>query len=456
MPSHAKAAFGRRRAAAIAFALWLGAGTSRAGNQDSFLYGDQAALTGGAVVASSSDTAAIWYNPAGLARNQRNSLQVSGTAIAFRWRKIPDGLALDLPSERVQASIISQQFDVVPTTLAFARQIGDGLSVGFGLFVTNEDLYDFERSLQAADSSVNLDVAGALTGTLVTYHAGPSIGYQATRRLRIGASLFGVYDDNHEFRKLFANATTTGAYQSVFLQRLVDARTTRYGMELVAGAQFDAGRGWELGATARSPRLIFHESATTDNSTAVISTGTGVAPVTFSSVDHTPIGAEGTGFTRPPRFTAGASKHAGAFNVSAELDFSPAGSVPASANAIWNARSGVLWQAGEHTTLGLGFFTDRSGAATPASFPDYRVDYYGVSAGWKRTNSVELKSGHASTLVFSTTIAVRYALGMGESTRIRFDFSDAPATGQVGRVADELVNVVYHDASLYVGTGLDF
>src|SRR5258708_38174460 len=97
---------------------------------------------------------------------------------------------------------------------------------------------------------------------------------------------------------------------------------------------------------------------------------------------------------------------------------------------VWNVRAGGLWHAGPKTSFGLGLFTDRTGAAPPASFPDYRVDYYGVSAGWKHHHTVQLQSGEsASSLLFSTTIAVRYAFGAGQSTRIRFDFRDTPNTG---------------------------
>src|SRR5207249_2360721 len=102
------------------------------------------------------------------------------------------GLALDLPSGRVQQSISSHEIYVVPSALAAVREIGHGVSLGVGLFVTEEDLTDFESSLRASDATTNLDVAGALTGKLVRYHAGPSIGWQITPRLRVGATLFGV------------------------------------------------------------------------------------------------------------------------------------------------------------------------------------------------------------------------------------------------------------------------
>src|SRR5262249_32652788 len=340
-------------------------------------------------------------------------------------------------------------------SLAAVREIGDDVSVGVGLFVTEQDLFNFERSLMASDGTVDLDVAGALTGTDIRYNAGPAIGWQATPRLRVGASIFGVYELRHELRKLFVDARIAGAYAATFFQRIVDASVTRIGAELVVGAQLDAGAGWMVGFAARSPRLVFHEGAQTDNSTALISTGPGVPTVTTSTVAHALIGAAGTGFTRPPRFALGAAKRFEPIEVSAEVELRP----PAfeAKRFVWNVRVGALWSAGPNTELGAGVFTDRSDAGDPGGLPDSRFDYSGLAAGWKQRNVRRLESGeHAGSLQFSTTIAVRYALGTGESTRIRFDFRDTASSGQVGRIADERVDVTYHELSLYLGTGFEF
>jgi hypothetical protein len=447
-------------------AVLASASPAHAGNEDSFLFGGHALMTGGAVVASSRDTAAIWYNPAGLGDNDRGRVELSATAFTLRIRPIGNGLALDVPTATIETPIESREVYVVPAALGVAKNLKSGISIAAGLFATEQDLFNYKRSVNSGDDTVALDVAGALTGTLIRYHAGGAIGVRASRHVRVGAAVFGVYEDYREFRKLFARATMTGVYEEAFLQRLVDARATRYGVEALAGIQVDVGR-WQLGLTARSPRLVLREKADTDNSTVLVASGPTATPVTFSEVDHQPLGTEGKGFTHSARFTLGAARRLRTLEISGELDLRTpyVGTPPAmiqdrtrlDQSAVWNARAGVLWDATKRHRFGIGAFTDRTGAAAPAAFPDARVDYYGISGGWRRLNTVRLRPGqHAPTLRFSTTVAVRYALGTGESTRIRFDFRDTPTTGMVGRADAELVDVTYHELSLYVGSGFEF
>lgn len=435
----------------------LGGTPARAGNEDSFLFGGQALMTGGALVASSRDTGAIWYNPAGLGENDRGRIELSATALTLRVRPIGDGLVLDFPTDRVATDITSREVYVVPAALAVAKEVRPGMSLGAGLFVTEQDLFNYKRSLTTGDDMVSLDVAGALTGTLIRYHAGGAIGFRVSSRVRVGASVFGVYEDYREFRKLFARATMTGTYEETFLQRLVDARATRFGIEGLAGAQIDAGCGWQIGVAVRTPRLVLRERADTDNSTVLVSTGPAAMPIGVSAVDHVPLGSLGTGFRYAARVTVGASRRFATVEPSAEVDVRSGGVGASTDRAVVNARVGVLWDASARHRFGVGAFSDRTGAGPPKAFPDYRVSYYGASAGWRRLNTVRLRAGEpSSTLRFSTTIAVRYALGVGESTTIRFDFRETPTTGDVGRADTERVDVTYHELSIYIGSGFEF
>src|SRR5262245_26996565 len=74
----------------LALSFTLGAGHARAGNDDQLPVGGEAAIYGGAVIATVSDGAAGYHNPAGLAQSQRNQLDASITAVGFRFYTVPE------------------------------------------------------------------------------------------------------------------------------------------------------------------------------------------------------------------------------------------------------------------------------------------------------------------------------------------------------------------------------
>ncbi|MCA9671209.1 MAG: hypothetical protein KC503_36675 [Myxococcales bacterium] len=440
-------------------ALLALAGVARAGNEDSFLFGDHASMMAGAVIATASGTGATWYNPAGLGQNVRGRLELSGTAFTLRLRRIPDGLQVTGPQDARQA-IKSTQLFIVPSSIVWVRQLRPHVSLGLGVFVTEQDIFRFDGDIQIPrdSSGYSNNVDGQLSGTILRYHLGASIGWQMGSRLRLGASVFAVYEKHDEFRKLFADATSGGDFETTFLQRLVDAEVSRLSFEVVVGAQLSITDHWLLGAVVRSPRLTVWEGASTDNSTSLVSRGPTVSAVTLTNVDHTLINNAGTGLTMPPRIYLGVARRTSQYELALELDVRPPifSELRAARWAI-NGRAGYLRQLNATNQLGFGLFTDRGGYAPPRVFPDARVDYYGATVGWKRKSRVKLRAGErATTLLFSTTVAVRYALGFGESTTIRFDYADTAATGRVARIDDARVDVIYHELSLYLGTSLEF
>src|SRR5262249_10785622 len=155
------------------------------------LFGDQAVLMAGAVVATTSDTGATWYNPAGLGGNARGRLELSGTALTLRVRRVSQVLRVTYPGGEEHQAIQSTQVYIVPNSIVWVRQLASRLSLGIGVFVSEQDLFRFNGKINRAPGSpgLALDLAGQLSGTVLRYHAGASLGWAATPGLRIGASL---------------------------------------------------------------------------------------------------------------------------------------------------------------------------------------------------------------------------------------------------------------------------
>jgi len=218
------------------------------------------------------------------------------------------------------------------------------------------------------DGTVDLDLAGALSGNVIQYHAGPSLGFQISPRLRVGASLFAVYEDQREFRKLFADAHNDGHLRDHLFPGLVDAKATRIGTELMAGAQLDAGERWLLGVSVRSPRWVFYERAENRQLHGVDFQGPGARRSPSRRWTTSP-SVPRNRFHAPTELHRGAAKGLGPVEASLQLELRPAGLGSSTAQrTVLNAASGVLWQAGANTSLGAGVFSDRSGAGPPGSF----------------------------------------------------------------------------------------
>ena len=74
----------RRVATSMALAVLLLSSTAAAGNSDEVNAGVDVTLTGGAVVANVSTGASLWYNPAGLARYDAASFELTGITFAAK------------------------------------------------------------------------------------------------------------------------------------------------------------------------------------------------------------------------------------------------------------------------------------------------------------------------------------------------------------------------------------
>jgi hypothetical protein len=121
----------------------------------------------------------------------------------------------------------------------------------------------------------------------------------------------------------------------------------------------------------------------------------------------------------------------------------------------YNFRAGVAFHVGEHTELGVGFFTDRT-PQVEAYAALALLDYYGGSVGMTFDTPVRLGSDESESfdhLVFRTTIAFRYAAGVGAGygTMANLGSEEGPLFDYTPPV-----DVLFHELGLYLGSGLDF
>ncbi|MBL8974666.1 MAG: hypothetical protein JNK56_28990, partial [Myxococcales bacterium] len=121
-----------------------------------------------------------------------------------------------------------------------------------------------------------------------------------------------------------------------------------------------------------------------------------------------------------------------------------------------NARVGARIRVSETVMMGLGLFTDRTNETAINDFPQFHIDYYGGSLGAELRRPFKLgKTERAKDIVFTTSVAFRYAFGVGSSGAVRFDLTEADNRRLSYRIG-EVHPVQFHVWSGHLGAGLYF
>ncbi len=449
--------------------LWLGVmcaallAGAPAHAQHSEYFGNEAAMTAGSGMALYRGADAAYYNPAGLAGLQRTKIEISGTAFVLRIRNFPGLLTVDLPSGRYQPSIRSLEVLPIPAALVFTRGVHPKVTLSLGIFVTSSDRLDgsstFNRMEQVSGEDLQFLQRAVFKHVHQTYHIGPGVGWQVTPRFRLGASLLLLYRTAHRHLSLVVDARNEaeGADQVQTSSTFdYETETALFGGRLVAGLQWEMARGWHLGAVVRSPTLSFHQTGETAQLVTAAQLRPGVDPFTSLTLDTSePADASGQ-MAEPAEFVLGLGYRHRRFWIGAEAELRLGMTnrdLLIDDHLQWNTRLGARVWLKETLSLGFGGFTDRSPRDSIPFVGDYRVDYYGFTLGvqWESRHAVKGRP-RADGLIFSTTIALRYAYGAGDARGYAYRYPPESSSDQ----QYPTVPVRFHDLGLHIGSSLYF
>lgn len=429
--------------------VWLAAARAQAGNGDGVLLGNEAAMTGGAVIATVHDGSAVWYNPAGLASMERGSVDVSGNAIELRASQEP-GLISSTTGDANDGGYL--EIVSIPSATTLARRVEPGVTLALGLFAPRYQQHEVRTGLDASSglNSARWTLSSATSNA--TYHAGGAIGLRISDQLRLGISLFGVYRDSYDSFQAAGVFERADGTTRLLAQGGI-RRIRSFGAELGFGIQWEPQPGVVIGVSARSPGL---EIATQirDTTTAIDAEVSDVDPdrVSFLPEDSEAI-APGLAVLTTGRFALAFAHRftrgwvAGEIDVQPPLDVDPV----VQRRLVWNVRVGGRYAIDDQFGIGFGAFTDNSEVTRITAFGRTRLDFYGATAGIEyRSTHVMGPNESADTMVFSTTFALRYAFGVGDIGGLRFD----PAMATQGDVV--AIQTMIHEVSLHVGSALYF
>jgi hypothetical protein len=426
--------------------LLYAAAPVRAGNDDELFVGNQAALMGGAVSATVSDSSATWYNPAGLGSAERDQVDVSATAYTLRLYHSPVFIA---STDGTATSGGVTELVVAPAQVAFVRRLRSGLALGVGYFVPRSTSYTLRESLRVGSVAEQSDwqIAVALAET---QHIGAiALGYAAAPGVRFGASLIGGYSGASNSFMLFGSASRAGETRALSSANLIGTQS-RLTLELGLGMQLDLGDHLRIGVSLRSPQLLLDLS--TDSLVNIASGSMG----TLSSRPRHAETSAGFVLWRAGRAGLALSYRYARGHISAELDVQPPlrnTTLGLDRNTLVNARIGLYHTISPAFALGFGLFTDRSSQPVSWQVVSVQGDFYGATAGIEYSNEHALApSERASSLVFSTVFALRYAYSRGKFGTLVVDpeqLTQMPFSSRPGELT-------VHELGLYVGSGLRF
>lgn len=388
-------------------------------NYQNFLLGDRAAGMGGAVVASTADLDAAYYNPAGLAAVAGSRISLSVSLYGIQKYRVEDGLG---PGEHLKAD----QFETIPSTFGSVLNLSENLTLAFAVFIPDSlDINVRESSRRRPDATglERSDYYSASFDDSSTW-IGPSLGWRPGRRLRIGAGGYLVYRSSVN-KQDWAYLYTPGGSREVVrvLARTHNLDFANYSLLGILGAQYELSETVVCGLAVQTPSVNIYGQG---NLLYAVSLG---SPETDELVEANRMKSRNR---LPAKITAGAAwRPAGRFTLEGNLSYH----LPISYNQLtgdeyWTGnrislrlkRKGVVnlnlggeYYIGEKYPIRAGVFTNLSSSPgvdeeNPADSRD-KIDMYGLSL------SVGSESEHTTL-----SIGVNYVWGKGKTDGFAEDF----------------------------------
>ncbi len=415
----------------LLIAVWLAPSLARAGNSDEVNAGLDVTLTGGAVVATVYTGAALWYNPAGLARINKPSLELTGVTINMQIVKNPGLLTID-SMPQAQSEGAGFNVSIIPQAITFSLKLkNENLKLGIGLFNSSiRQEFITEKAISPPSVSPEVEAYGGRNSRLNFFHISSGLAGQFAKKRKQKVLFGGAFD------LVIASARVDDSYTVFYdegeagqLSAGQVQTQTGFGFQLKAGIQWVPIKPLRIGFSVAAPTYVF--AALERFSSAYNQAPPAGTPYDPDAPDRQfATGGEDRGGrgvwwgVEPGNLRFGLAYGGDWGWVEADLIYYfrlREQELGLDLRGFLNGRIGSAFRVSKHIKLGLGLFTDFSQVDELARLPlaTRKIDFFGVHLGFLySTDEVHpdrQTEGEKDGLGVSIAIGIRYAHGRGDT-----------------------------------------
>jgi len=414
-----------RASAVLVLALTLQSGVASAQNSEDVIAGSDVALTGGAVVANVHTGGAMWFNPAGVARLDSRSVDLTGAVLSYSIVSAPGTLTLQTGEESPGEFSAIQ---AIPRALTFVASPRPSLRWGIGFFfsrVLDRFVQDTVSSTDGTSPSAEFFATADQTKSI--YHLSSALAWKRSEVLLVGGG-FDIVIASQRSNQLVAGSYDDGLGGAA--NRARAQNVTGGGLQMKAGLQWAPIKEVRFGLMVATPSYLVYlnEERTI---TETLSPPTGPPMFAGSQLDELNGAWAGVeaGLTR-----VGIAWLESWGWLEADLVVRFPLETP-ELEIDWKTTPGVqiggIFKLTDRLKLGAGFFTDFSAERSLTEFGDTKIDYYGMTIGIDFANREKPPERGEDGFYLAFAVAVRYAYGSGDLVGLLFPASfQVPITEQ--------------------------
>ena len=401
-------------AIALLVDLVVFSGAARAGNSDDVVAGSDVALTGGAVVANVHTGGAMWFNPAGVARLDSRSVDLTGAVLSYSIVSAPGSLSIE-SSEQSAGDYSAVQ--AIPRALTFVASPRPSLRWGVGFFYSrslSRFVQDTVATVEGAAEPSEFFATSDQTNSL--YHVSSAVAWKKSEKFLLGGGLDIVLASNR-LTRIVTGAYDSGAegtFNESFNQSIAGG-----GLQMKAGLQWAPIEELRIGWMVATPSYLVYldNEATLTRSLSPPGVPPAFVGNQIDEISGAWAGVE-TGLTRLGAAWLGSwGWLEGDVIVNFPLQTPDLG---IDRRGTANVRVGGVFRITDRFKLGGGFFTDFSPEKTPNQFAESKINFYGFTVGIDFANREAPPERDDDGFYLAFAVALRYAHGSGTLAGVVF------------------------------------